>query len=174
MRCRPGFPVPGSSCLMRSHCITVRTATTASVNLGPQHRSQLRHRSGTNETRDGSRCLGKLLVGVAATLGDGAGHAVIEVLVEQVQRHRPQRTVHGADLGKDVDAVLVFLDHPRDATHLTLDAPQPLGVIVFLLRIAVCSRHLGPSSPSRYASDLILYPCWVSPAYLQRADPAHT
>jgi hypothetical protein len=30
---------------------------------------------------------------------------------------------------------------------LTFDAPQPLGVIVLLLRISVCSRHFPLKTP---------------------------
>src|SRR6202161_3718513 len=65
-----------------------------------------------------------------------------EVLVEQVQRDRPQSVVGGADLSEDVDAVLVVFDHLRDATHLALDTPQTFGVVVFLRRVTVCGCHL--------------------------------
>ena len=49
------------------------------------------------------------------------------------KRDRLQGTVHGADLGEDIDAVLVLFDHLRDAADLALDAAQPLGVVVLLL-----------------------------------------
>src|SRR6516164_9970883 len=103
--------------------------------------------SGTNQAGDGGGGFGQLVVGVVAALGHGTGDAMAQVLVEQIQRHRTQGAVGRAYLGEDVDAVLVFFDHPCDAPHLALDTPQPLGVIVFLLRIPVCTRHPSKSTP---------------------------
>src|SRR5689334_1627164 len=69
-----------------------------------------------------------------------------EMLVEQPQRHRLQSAVDGADLGEHIDAVLVLVDHLRNAADLTLDSAQPLGVVLFLLRITVCGSHFQPPS----------------------------
>src|ERR1700744_2577281 len=110
-------------------------------------------RSRTNKPRDRGRGFGQLVVGVVAALGDRARHAVTQMLVQQIQRHRAQSAVDRADLGEDVDAVFVLFDHARDAAHLTLDAPQPLGVVVLLLRISVWSRHLGLKPPG-YAPNI--------------------
>src|SRR6185437_5895198 len=129
---------------MRSHCLTVRTARTPPPESGPIARSRLRHQSGTNQPRDRGRGLVELGLRVVAALGDGTRDAVTQVLVEQIQDDRTQGAVDGADLGEDIDAVLVLLDHPGDAAHLALDAPQPLGVVVLLLRIPVAIRHLSP------------------------------
>src|ERR1700757_2742538 len=74
--------------------------------------------SGPDESRDRGGGFGQLLVGLASALGDCAADAVSQVLVEQVQRHRSECVVGGADLGEDVDAVFVVLDHLGDATHL--------------------------------------------------------
>src|SRR6516164_10333674 len=103
--------------------------------------------SGTNQAGDRGGGFGQLVVGVVAALGHGAGDAVAEVLVEQIQRHRTQGAVRRADLGEDVDAIFVFIDHAGDSANLALDAAQPLGVIVLLLRISVCSRHVHCKPP---------------------------
>ena len=58
--------------------------------------------------------------------GDGAGHAVPEVVVEQAEGDALQRPRRGAHLGENVDAVLVVLDHPLQPADLTLDAPKRL------------------------------------------------
>src|SRR4029077_18635306 len=76
-------------------------------------------------------------VGLVAAFGDGLRHAVAEVLVEQAERHRLQGAVDRADLGEDVDAGLVLVDHLRDATDLALDPAQPLGVVLLLRRITM-------------------------------------
>src|SRR6478609_5356562 len=93
--------------------------------------------SGPHQPGDRRRRLGQLLVGLLAALGDGVADAVAEVLVEQPERHRLQRAVDGADLGQHVNAVLVLVDHPGDAAHLALDAPQSLGVVLLVRRVAV-------------------------------------
>src|SRR5262245_29108082 len=70
-------------------------------------------------------------------LGDRFGDAVTQVLIEQAKSHRLQRPGRGRNLGEDVDAVLVGLDHPLEAAYLTLDAAQPLEIVVFVLGIPV-------------------------------------
>ena len=56
--------------------------------------------------------------------------AVAHVLIQQTQGHGLKRLGRGADLGQDVDAVLVLLDHPRDPPDLPLDAGQSLEMCV--------------------------------------------
>src|SRR6266540_3716374 len=48
--------------------------------------------------------------------------AAAQVLAEQLHRERLQRPGGGGDLGEDVDAVLVLLDHPLQPADLALDA----------------------------------------------------
>jgi hypothetical protein len=48
------------------------------------------------------------------------------VIFEQEQRHLVEGSLGGADLGDDVDAVPVALDHAADPTDLALDADQAL------------------------------------------------
>ena len=49
--------------------------------------------------------------------------------------------VIGGDLGEDVDAVLLLVDHPLQAARLALDATQPPEVVVLLMDVAVLVRH---------------------------------
>ena len=60
----------------------------------------------------------------ASSARGGVAHAVVEVVVEQQQRDVLQRAGRGRDLGQDVDAVRVLVDHARDAAHLALDLAQ--------------------------------------------------
>src|SRR3954454_9786928 len=52
-------------------------------------------------------------------------HAVADVLVQQPQGDLVERRLGGLDLGEDVDAVALLLDHPRDAPDLPLDPGEP-------------------------------------------------
>src|SRR4029453_11962648 len=45
-----------------------------------------------------------------------------------------------ADLGEDLDAVRVLLDHALEAANLTFDALQPLEVVVLVYRV---TTHYG-------------------------------
>src|SRR4051794_33855355 len=98
--------------------------------------------SGTDEPGDGGRRLGDLGVGggpvVVGTAGDRIADAVAQVVVEQAESHRLQGLGGRGDLGEDVDAVGVVLDHPRDAAHLTLD---PLESSEDLVLVAGVARH---------------------------------
>ena len=64
-------------------------------------------------------------VGLLATVVDRVGHAVGQVVVEQLQRHRLQGLRRRRDLLEHVDAVPVLVDHPLEAPHLPLDPPEP-------------------------------------------------
>ena len=59
------------------------------------------------------------------------------MFVEEADRHPFQGRGEGADLGQDVDAVLVFLDHPVDATGLSFDPLQPRQIAVLFVDVAV-------------------------------------
>src|SRR5207247_3586120 len=62
--------------------------------------------------------------------------AVANVLVQQPHAHRLQRRSGGVDLGQDVDAVLVLLDHPLDPTDRSLDPAQAIQQVLAVHRIA--------------------------------------
>ena len=67
----------------------------------------------------------------------GAGHAVADVLFEQVQGDGVERLGDRGNLGEDVDAVLVFVDHAGDAADLPFDAAQALEVRLFVGGVTV-------------------------------------
>jgi DNA-binding MarR family transcriptional regulator len=53
-----------------------------------------------------------------------AGDAVANVVVDELERDCVDRFANRADLGEDVDAVTVVLDHARDPAHLALHARE--------------------------------------------------
>src|SRR5262245_50597534 len=63
-----------------------------------------------------------LVGGVAAA--DGIVDAVLDMILEHLVLHFPERRTHGLELGQDVDAVALFLDHALDAPHLSFDTAQ--------------------------------------------------
>src|SRR5262245_47925308 len=93
--------------------------------------------------RDGLGDLGVALVRVA--LGRLAD-AVAQVLVEEAEAHALERPGHGRDLGEDVDAVLLLVDHAGDAAHLPLDPGESLAVVVLVHRVAAQRNAPGLSS----------------------------
>jgi heavy metal sensor kinase len=65
-----------------------------------------------------------LLARVAA--GDGVLDAVRHVVAQHLLLDPPQRRAHRRQLGDDVDAVSVLVDHAPQTAHLALDAAQAL------------------------------------------------
>ena len=49
----------------------------------------------------------------------------------------PAEAENDRDLLQDVDAVLLAVDHPRDAAHLTLESPQSVEQHLAVFRVAV-------------------------------------
>jgi len=101
----------------------------------------------------GAGGLPDLLVGFAAPGLGGFDHAAGHVLIEQTQGDGLQGLRGGTDLGEDVDAVLVVLDHLLQPPDLPLHPAQPLEVVVLVCGVAVhvaswahC-RHLSRRSP---------------------------
>src|SRR3954452_18282916 len=74
--------------------------------------------------------------------GEGAGDAMIDVLVEDLEAEALERGGDGADLGEDVDAVAVVGDHALDSAHLPLDPVQALDQRVLLAVVAVVVNGL--------------------------------
>src|SRR5690606_13352661 len=83
----------------------------------------------------------------------GIGHAVLHVLVEQLQREALQRLGDRAHLGEHVDAVGVLLHHPLQPAHLALDAPEPLQLV---LLVVVAAGH------GTFPALVLLRPCLPS------------
>ncbi len=77
---------------------------------------------------------------------DGVLDAMREVFAHELQRHGSERSCSGRDLGQDVNAVGVVLDHALQTADLALDTPQPPPYRFFVLGIANHSRLLGRSS----------------------------
>ena len=59
-------------------------------------------------------------------VGSGIGHTVADVLVEEADGDALQGFGDCADLGEDVDAVRVFVDHSLKPTDLAFDALESL------------------------------------------------
>jgi len=93
--------------------------------------------SGTHEAGDGLGGLADLLLGLPAAGARGLDDAVAEVLLEQAEGDSLERLRHRRDLGEDVDAVLLVLDHALQTAGLTLDATEPLEVLVLAVDVAV-------------------------------------
>src|SRR6478609_10407000 len=55
-----------------------------------------------------------------------------EVILEKTHGDGLERARQGADLGEDVDAVLLVLHHPMDAAGLTLDPLEAVEVLVLV------------------------------------------
>ena len=71
------------------------------------------------------------LIGLAFL--DGVDDTALDVILEEKQPDLVQGRLDGVDLGQDIDAVLVFVDHARDSADLSLDAVQPrcqLGLVL--------------------------------------------
>ena len=60
-----------------------------------------------------------------------------DVLFEQVQGDGVERLGDRGNLGEDVDAVLVFVDHAGNATDLPFDAAQALEVRLLVRGVTV-------------------------------------
>ena len=78
---------------------------------------------------DGGHQLFGALLGLTA--GVTADDAVRGVAVKEPEGHLVERGLHGTDLGEDVDAVAVVIDHLLYAPDLALDAMQALLELVF-------------------------------------------
>ena len=79
--------------------------------------------SGPDEARD--RVGGFLDLGGRVTGPRGVDDAVREMVLEQPDGDSLQGALGGGDLGQDIDAVRVLVDHPLQPADLPLDAPQP-------------------------------------------------
>ena len=91
-------------------------------------------------------------VASSPALADGVRHAVGQVVVEQLERHRLEGLGGGGHLFEDVDAVAVLVDHALQAPDLALHPPQ--AFLEGLLVVDVARSHgapiLVPNTPIGY------------------------
>src|SRR5260370_4543014 len=80
---------------------------------------------------------------------EGLGGAMAQMIFHQVARYAAQRFLNGSDLGDDVRAIAVFLDHFLQATDLPFDAAE--AILISLLQVRVYAYGLA-SSGTRLAS----------------------
>src|SRR5215207_3728914 len=78
---------------------------------------------------------------LAAAGGDLVADAAADVAVQQPQGDLVEGGLDGRDLGDDVDAVLVLVDHAGHAADLALDAAQP-GLELLLVHAVAGPRRL--------------------------------
>src|SRR5690625_2982529 len=107
-------------------------------------------RSAANQPSDGVGGLLQLRRLLLTAGPGGLDQAVGHVLIEQAQREGLQRPGGGRDLGEDVDAVLVLLDHLGDPADLSLDAAQPQQVVILLWGVPVHGLHLSRPNVSTH------------------------
>src|SRR5207247_6515849 len=61
--------------------------------------------------------------------------AVVHMVIEHLEAQALQCGSDGGDLGQDVDAVAVVVDHALDAAHLSLDAVEALLERLFFVAV---------------------------------------
>src|SRR5580693_4058958 len=105
-------------------------------------------RSRPHQPGDRVRRLTDLDVGGLTALGDSLCDAMPQVLFEQAERDRLEGTGGRRHLGKDVDAVLVFLDHALQPAHLALDPPQATQVVRLVFGIS--AHAASPRVPGQH------------------------
>src|SRR5699024_9163992 len=93
--------------------------------------------SGADETRDGRGGLLELRRTLLAAGAGGVEHAVLEVIVEETRRDSVQGPLQGADMGEDVDAVLLLVHRAVQTARLALDALEPCEVAGLVGDVAV-------------------------------------
>src|SRR5665647_1982013 len=84
--------------------------------------------SSTDQPGDGLAGFVDLVVGDVTSDAHRILDAGTEVVVEERESERLERLGDCRDLGEDVDAVLVVVDHLLQAANLALDAAQPVEV----------------------------------------------
>src|SRR5207237_10767863 len=94
----------------------------------PRRRCEARRRRTSASLREAANGREELLRLLArsplVTGGERLRHAVLDVVVEDRDGEALERGRDGAELGQDVDAVPVVVDHALDPPHLALDPVQ--------------------------------------------------
>src|SRR4051794_12527115 len=101
----------------------------------------VRSPSGADEPGDR---VGRLFdLGARITRAGGVHDTVRKVVLEQSHGDGVQRALGGGDLGEDVDAIRVLVDHPLKAADLPLYPAQPPEQGLLVTGVAVRPRMLG-------------------------------
>ena len=100
----------------------------------------------------------------------GGPDAALDVVLEDEDRQRIDRGPQGGRLLEDVDAVLLALDHPRDAPDLALHPRQAADELGLVLRVAV-AEVAGVRARRRVARS-IAHGSMIPPGYRTQADRA--
>lgn len=66
------------------------------------------------------------------------------MVLQEQEAHAPKRGAGRRDLGENVDAVAIVIDHVADPSHLALDAPEPGLEVVLVLVVAAHARRGYP------------------------------
>ena len=82
--------------------------------------------------------------------GSGACNAMMQVLVEQLDADTLEGLADCGDLGQDVDAVGVVLDHSSETTDLALDRAKPSQQQLLVVGIAGKCVHVWEYTPQGY------------------------
>jgi hypothetical protein len=83
---------------------------------------------------------------------------VARVFVEEGEGNLVDCGLGGGDLGEDVDAVALLVDHPFDAADLAVDPAQAVLHLLFVLDVAgvgLVLRHLVPLSQGKFTFEYI-------------------
>ena len=104
----------------------------------------------------------------------GADHAVARVFVEQAEGDLVDRRLDGGDLGEDVDAVAVLVDHPLEAADLAGDPAQAVLDLVLVVDVAAADGSfsaicIGFSSARSVSASI--YPQGVSATFFHDEHP---
>src|SRR5579864_6962803 len=88
---------------------------------------------------------------LAAPRADRLGHTVLGVVGEQLEGDALECCPRRVDLGQDVDAIPILLNHLLDASHLTLDAPESRFDLLLVLGVTwhawiIPTRGMCPGS----------------------------
>src|ERR1022692_3920506 len=116
-----------------------------------------RRSSAVQQPAERAHQLVDLLLGVAGRAAL-ALHAVTGVIVDQAEGDLVQCGLDRRDLGQDVNAVALVLDHPGHAAHLPLDPRETLEQL--LLRGGIATARCGRGG-LWFRHDLAVYPRWV-------------
>ena len=99
-------------------------------------------------------------------LGGGSDDAMADMLLHESEAYGVEGLGDGGNLGQDVNAVLVLINHPGDAANLSFNPSEPAQVRLFvsgvaMLRWGICAQRRVCNNFFRYIHIANLYPMGV-------------